>query len=123
MKEVLEVVAFDLLAPVCFISSFLFIWFKTDFLVSYLALAGFKLKDYEKISTENPDITLFEFLACKNTKNKLKFFIFKLLSCPFCLAAWVSLCVSLFCSVKLLGAYYVLSLLLFKYLEKTFFND
>lgn len=123
MKEALEVVVFDLVAPVGLITSFLFIWFKTDFLLSYLSLVNLKFKEYEDQSIENPDLLFFEFLACKNIDSKFIFFIFKLLACPFCLAAWASLCVSLFCGIKLVGVYYVFSLLSFKYLEKTFFND
>jgi len=123
MKEVLEVVVFDLIAPIGLIASFLFIWFKTDFLYSYLKLINFSFKEYEDQSIENPDYLLTEYLACKNQDKKLIFFIFKLLSCPFCLAAWACLCVSLFYNFKLLGVYYALSLILYRYLEKVFFDD
>ena len=80
MKEVLEVVVFDLIAPIGLITSFLFIWFKTDFLYSYLKLINFDFKEYEDQSIENPDYLLTEYLACKNQGKKLIFFIFKLLS-------------------------------------------
>lgn len=123
MKEALEVVVLDVAAPVALISSFLFVWFKTDFLTSYLGLLNIRFKEYEDSILENPDLTLFEYLACKYSQRKFKFFIFKLLSCPFCLAAWLSLCVSLLHSVKLIGLYYALSLVLFKFLEKIFFSD
>ena len=123
MKEVLEVVVLDVAAPAALISSFLFVWFKTDFLTSYLGLLNIRFKEYENSILENPDLTLFEYFACKYSQHKFKFFIFKLLSCPFCLAAWLSLCVSLLYSIKLIGLYYVLSLVLFKFLEKIFFSD
>ena len=61
MKEALEVVVFDLVAPVGLITSFLFIWFKTDFLLSYLSLVNLKFKEYEDQSIENPDLLFFEF--------------------------------------------------------------
>ena len=123
MKEVLEVAVFDLIAPVGLIASFLFIWFKTDFLYSYLKLVNFNFKEYEDQSIENPDLLLVEYLACKNQGSRFIFFIFKLLSCPFCLAAWLCLCVSLFYSIKLIGFYYAFSLIAYKILEKTFFDD
>ena len=123
MKEVLEVAVFDLAAPICLVSSFIFVWFKTDFLVSYLNLLSFKFEEYEKLSLEDPDYLFTEYLACKNKENKFIFFIFKLLSCPFCLAAWLCLGVSLFYNLSLIGIYYVFSLLLFKTLEKCFFGD
>jgi len=123
MMEALEAAALNLIAPVGLVSSFLFIWFKTDFFLSYLKLFNFKFSDYENQSFENPDLFFFEYLACKNTSSKFKFFIFKLFSCPFCLAAWASLCVSLFYSLSLVGIYYVFSLFLFKYLENLFFEN
>ena len=123
MKEVLEVAVFDLIAPVGLIASFLFIWFKSDFLHSYLKLINLNFKEYEDQTIENPDLLLVEYLACKNKENKFIFFIFKLLSCPFCLAAWLCLGVSLFYNLSLIGIYYVFSLLLFKILEKCFFGD
>ena len=123
MKEALEVAVFDLISPVGLIASFLFIWFKTDFLVSYLKLINFKTSEYEERSIDDPDLLFCEYLACKDYDKKFIFFIFKLLSCPFCLAAWLSLGVSLIYSLKLIGVYYALSLLLFKLLEKSFFSD
>lgn len=123
MKEALEVAVFDLISPVGLIASFLFIWFKTDFLVSYLKLMNFNTSEYEERSIDDPDLLFCEFLACKYYDKKFIFFIFKLLSCPFCLAAWLSLGVSLMYSLKLIGVYYALSLLLFKFLEKSFFSD
>tara|TARA_Y100000361_G_scaffold69402_1_gene61266 strand:- start:260 stop:631 length:372 start_codon:yes stop_codon:yes gene_type:complete len=123
MKEALEVAVLDILAPIALISSVLFIWFKTDFLLSYLGILGFKFKGFEEYSIENPDSTLFEFLACKNITHKFKFFIFKLLSCVFCLSAWLCLCVSLFNGLKFIGIYYVFSLLLFKVMENKFFEE
>jgi hypothetical protein len=123
MKEALEVAVLNLIAPIGVITSFLFIWFKTDFFLSYLKLFNFKFPDYEKQSIENPDLFFFEYLACKNSSSKFKFFIFKLMSCEFCLCAWVSLGVSLFYSLNFIGIYYVFSLFLFKYLENCFFKD
>ena len=76
MKEALEVVALDVAAPVALISSFLFVWFKTDFLTSYLGLLNIRFKEYENSVLENPDLTLFEYFACKNSQHKFKFFIF-----------------------------------------------
>ena len=80
MKEALEVAVLNLIAPIGVITSFLFIWFKTDFFLSYLKLFNFKFPDYEKQSIENPDLFFFEYLACKNSSSKFKFFIFKLIS-------------------------------------------
>ena len=65
MKEALEVAVFDLISPVGLIASFLFIWFKTDFLVSYLKLMNFNTSEYEARSIDNHDLLFCEFLAFK----------------------------------------------------------
>ena len=53
MKEALEVAVLDILAPIALISSVLFIWFKTDFLLSYLGILGFKFKPAKGCISEN----------------------------------------------------------------------
>ena len=123
MKAGLEVAALSGLASVCLISSFLLIWLKTDFLISYLKLFNFDSSEFEDISADNPDLTFFEYLGVKNIDNKFKFFFFKLLSCEFCLCLWLSLSVSLFYNVHYVGLFYIFSLLLFKLLDKFLFSN
>ena len=106
------------LASACLISTFLFVWLKTDFLISYLKLLNFDSSEYEDISADNHDLSFFEYLCVKNIDNKFKFYFFKLLSCEFCLCFWLSLSVSLFYSVHYVGLFYIFSLLLFKLMEK-----
>ena len=111
------------LASVCLISLFLFVWLKTDFLISYLKLFNFDSSKYEDISADNPDLSFLEYLCVKNTDSKFKFFIFKLLSCEFCLCLWLSLSVSLFYSIHYVGLFYISSLLLHRLMEKLLLPD
>jgi len=106
------------LASICLISLFLFVWLKTDFLISYLKLLNFDSSEYEDISIDNPDLSFLEYLCVKNIDNKFKFFLFKLLSCEFCLCLWLSLSVSLFYSIHYVGLFYIFSLMLFRLMEK-----
>ena len=123
MKAGLEVAVLSGLASVCLISSFLLVWLKTDFLISYLKLLNFDSSEYEDISADNPDLTFLEYLGVKNIDNKFKFFFFKLLSCEFCLCLWLSLGVSLFYNVHYVGLFYIFSLLLFRLTEKFLFSN
>ncbi len=111
------------LASVCLISFFLFVWLKTDFLISYLKLFNFDSSEYDDISVDNPDLSFLEYLCVKNIDNKFKFFLFKLLSCELCLCFWLSLSVSLFYSVHYVGLFYISSLLLFRLMEKTLLSN
>ena len=111
------------LASVCLISFFLFVWLKTDFLISYLKIFNFDSSEYEDISVDNPDLSFLEFLCVKNIDNKFKFFFLKLLSCEFCLCLWLSLSVSLFYSIHYVGLFYIFSLLFFRLMEKFLLSD
>ncbi len=98
------------------ISAISIVWFYTDWFVHYSHLIGVfeqTRNEYLNYITENPDKYFPDFLHTKsmNTENKLLKFIFKVVSCPFCLLVWFSLLAALYYSdIKLAAPIYVLSL-------------
>ena len=91
------------------LSIVLLIWFQTNAFVEYARLFGFKkfLKNYEE--DEQMGISFPDYLLM--TRNC---FFFRLISCPICLCAWLSLS-TLFvrCSVYTFSGIFYLSLFLY----------
>jgi hypothetical protein len=95
----------------------LFLWFKTDFLLfyaetfglsSYLRVAKFKQLQEESIV----DNFLF-FLWTEFQDHRVLRFPFKLLTCVYCFAFWLSLVVTFFYGLNLIPLNYLLSVLIF----------
>lgn len=98
------------------ISAFSVIWFYTDWLLHYIELFGFanslKIKYLEYISL-NPNKFFPDFLYEQSLEKDNRFvkFISKLVSCPVCLMAFLSIFSSILCLNFLLAApIYIISL-------------
>ncbi len=102
------------------VSSILFLWFKTDFLYSYLKLLGIQNKNYEDTRIE-VDIKFIEYLS-SSSKNKISEFFFELFSCPFCLNFWLCVIFSIG-KYSNFGVTYICSLVVFGITCKIFNND
>ena len=102
------------------ISSFLFIWFKTEFLYSYINLGGLRSSEYEEL-TESIELHYLDYLLSLN-KGKIWNFVFSLLSCVFCLNFWICLAVT-HKDIFKFGYFYLISLLIFGLMCKIFSND
>jgi len=81
----------------CFIAIFLLAWFKSDFIIEYGKLLGLskllKLREYKmkKLEHANPVPTYTQFLRMTYDN-----FFVKLITCPICLAIWLSIIVGIF---------------------------
>tara|TARA_Y100000590_G_scaffold464186_1_gene633030 strand:- start:759 stop:1121 length:363 start_codon:yes stop_codon:yes gene_type:complete len=87
----------------------LLIWFQTNAFVEYARLFGFKrfLKNYEE--DERMGISFPDYLLMTRDC-----FFFRLISCPICLGAWLSLSTLLVrCSVYTFSGVFYLSLILY----------
>lgn len=77
-----------LIAP--FVGLMLLFWFKTDFVLEYGRLLGFKkvlaIDLYEKALDLNPNLTYQLFIAINYNR-----FFHRLINCPICLAVWLSI--------------------------------
>ena len=80
---------FEDIKVVLIVSSFLLVWFKTDFLYSYLKLAGLKNSNYEEMA-ESVDLSYVDYLLTLD-KGRVWNFCLSLVSCPFCFNFWVCL--------------------------------
>ena len=106
------------------ISAISIIWFYTDWFIHYSQLLGiaeeFRLR-YSTFIRNNPEKYFPDFLfeLSLKTNNRYIKFIYKLVSCPFCLLCWLALGSSLFCSTVALAApIYVFSLLIVLQIKK-----
>lgn len=108
------------------VSAISIVWFCTDWLLHYSQLFGFAKNtriNYELFIKQNPDKYFPDFLFEESLfcKNRFIKFLYKLLSCPFCLIAWLSLISSFICSNFIIAApTYVLSLFIVLQIKKMF---
>lgn len=116
----LVVAALESTKDIFLITSILFVWFKTDFLYSYLKLIGIHNQKYEEARLE-VDISLIEY-ASSSSKNRIVDFFFQLFSCPFCLNFWVCAAFSIE-NYNNFGIFYICSLSIFGGMCKLFDND
>lgn len=106
------------------ISAISVLWFYTDWFIHYSQLLGFaedfRLR-YTTYIRNNPDKYFPDFLfdLSLKTNNRYIKFIYKLVSCPFCLLFWLAFGSSLFCSTIATAApIYILSLLIVLQIKK-----
>lgn len=94
------------------------IWFYTDWLIHYTQLFGLAEKTrllFQDFVQKNPGAFFSEFIYTRSllTNNPIKKFVYKLISCPFCLLTWFSLIYGAICGNFLIcGPVYVGSLLI-----------
>lgn len=108
----------SLIMSIFWINFIIFIWFKTDFIVSYSKLFKlnklFKVDKFEEYKNINPTADYLNFLRINH-----KGFFIKLISCVPCLMVWISLFVLLIYNVLLFyPMVYVLSYTVYKILNK-----
>jgi hypothetical protein len=115
-----EVAVLKNVKDIFLITSILFVWFKTDFLYSYLKLLGIHSEKYEEARLE-VDISLIEYISASR-KNRVTDFFFQLFSCPFCLNFWVCAVFSIE-NYSNFGVFYIFSLSIFGVMCKIFNND
>ena len=107
------------------ISTLMVIWFQTDWFIHYSQLFGvmedLRLK-YTSFIKDNPSKYMPDFFYEKAlmTSNKYKKFLYKLISCPFCLGFWLAVIAS-FCIGNFLttAPIYIISLLVLLQIKKT----
>lgn len=108
------------------ISMFSVIWFYTDLVVDYCTLFGIAKQnclDFLSFVTANPDKYFPNFLYEKTLfiDNQLIKFVGKLISCPLCLHAWLSLVAAIVCDSLLITApVYILSLFIVLQIKRLF---
>jgi len=108
----------EILIPTSLISTVLFVWLKTEAFEEYSALLGFdkffKVKEYRDAREKNPLITYHDHLL----SNYDSFFL-RLITCPYCLGAWLTLAVCIHKETfSLFGVYYLGSLILYALVYK-----
>ncbi len=110
--EILE----NILLPSSIVSAMLIVWFKTEAFVEYGSLLGLSkylyLSEYKIAQKNDPSLEFPMFLVINNNN-----FFSRLLSCPLCLGFWLSLLFSCVFDVRLVFSVYVISLILFFYLN------
>ena len=106
------------------VSAISVVWFCTDWIIHYCHLvniAKITITNYEIYIKENPDKYFPDFLFTKslNINNRFVKFLFKLLSCPFCLMFWLSLLSSLLvANISITAPVYILSLFILLQIKK-----
>ena len=110
----------ELLTTCCAIAGVLVVWFKTEALQEYSTLFRvdnfFFVPLFEKTKRKNPMLTYIDYINL----NHDCFFV-RLISCPFCLAFWLSCFASLFWfSFLELPIYYIGSLLIYGLVSKLY---
>jgi len=95
----------------------LFLWFRTDFLLFYAETFGLssilRIPKFKQLQDENIVDNFLFFLWAEFQDHKVWRFPFKLLTCVYCFAFWLSLAVTFFYGLKLLPLNYLLSILIF----------
>ncbi len=96
----------------------MFMWFNTDFFISYSKMFGlqnrFKITDWENYRKTNPRIKYLEYLRLKHTN-----FFTKLISCKPCFNFWFCLFFCLiFGTIFLFPFYYLVSYLIYTIINK-----
>lgn len=99
----------------------LVIWFKTSAFVEYISLLPgdiFKVKQYQIIAKDDPELTYFDFLL-----SYYNCFLVRLISCEKCFSVWAAFIYSLiFANFEVFPLVTILSLIFYKFLIK-FMND
>jgi len=94
-----------------FITAFLIVWFKTNVIVEYLfflPIISKYIKEYKKASKIQNHGTFINFLSLNYNS-----FIVRLISCQFCITAWLALISLFWINIKFLGFIYIFALFLY----------
>lgn len=111
------VVFFSLIFSISWTVFILFLWFKTDFLLFYAETFGLssalRIPKFKQLQDENIVDNFLFFLWTEFQGHKVWRFPFKLLTCVYCFAFWLSLVITFFYDLRLLPLNYLLSILIF----------
>lgn len=110
----------------CWINLIMLTWFVTDAAYSYLTLFNCLTKlrlRFAVYLTTNEDGTFISFLNYESNEpntTPLRRFLLKLITCPLCLAMWLSiLCCLLWSDVGNIAPLYIISIVTFLLLRKS----
>ena len=102
---------------ICFIALVLLIWFRTDAWLEYCRILHLDrisfYKDYEAKKHEDATLTYLTYLRREHNS-----FFVRLITCPICLAVWLSFVPAALTSVFLFPVFVIGSLLLFTALDR-----
>ena len=115
------VVFFSLIFSISWTVFILFLWFKTDFLLFYAEPFGLssalRIPKFKQLQDENIVDNFLFFLWTEFQGHKVWRFPFKLLTCVYCFAFWLSLAITFFYDLRLLALNYLLSILIFNQIK------
>jgi hypothetical protein len=115
------VVFFSLIFSISWTVFILFLWFKTDFLLFYAETFGLssalRIPKFKQLQDENIVDNFLFFLWTEFQGHKVWRFPFKLLTCVYCFAFWLSLAITFFYDLRLLALNYLLSILIFNQIK------
>ena len=115
------VVFFSLIFSISWTVFILFLWFKTDFLLFYAETFGLssalRIPKFKQLQDENIVDNFLFFLWTEFQGHKVWRFPFKLLTCVYCFAFWLSLAITFFYDLRLLALNYLLSILIFNHIK------
>lgn len=115
------VVFFSLIFSISWTVFILFLWFKTDFLLFYAETFGLssalRIPKFKQLQDENIVDNFLFFLWTEFQDHKVWRFPFKLLTCVYCFAFWLSLVITFFYDLRLLPLNYLLSILIFNQIK------
>jgi len=115
------VVFFSLIFSISWTIFILFLWFKTDFLLFYAETFGLssalRIPKFKQLQDENIVDNFLFFLWTEFQGHKVWRFPFKLLTCVYCFAFWLSLAITFFYDLRLLALNYLLSILIFNQIK------
>jgi hypothetical protein len=105
---------------ICLVVSLLFVWFRTDAFVSYCELFNlFKPTINTFKTTLNLSFPQFLYVSYKDSDKRVVQFVIKLITCPVCLALWLSILICLFtANLYIIPLVFVLSLLTYFILDR-----
>jgi hypothetical protein len=115
------VIFFSLIFSISWTVFILFLWFKTDFLLFYAETFGLssalRIPKFKQLQDENIVDNFLFFLWTEFQGHKVWRFPFKLLTCVYCFAFWLSLAITFFYDLRLLALNYLLSILIFNQIK------
>jgi hypothetical protein len=106
-----------ILNQISFIIMLLLIWFRTNAFREYMSLLNIKkitkIINFEEYKKTNPSIDYLSFIKIKYPN-----FFTQLITCPYCIGFWISVCSCLlFNDILYLPFYYVFSIIPYRVME------
>jgi hypothetical protein len=105
------------MATICLIALILLIWFRTDAWLEYCRVFHLNClsfyKDYETKKHEDATLTYLQYL-----RQEHNCFAVRLITCPICLAVWLSIPAAVFTSILMFPIFTMGALLLFTVVDR-----